>query len=103
MQRNFNNEFERFLKENADQYRMYPSKRVWKGIYSSLHSRRKWFGLGTALLLVTGGLITLLITNTSKEPVITINKPTEVTKPAITSASREISTNKPVKSDKRKD
>jgi hypothetical protein len=101
--RNLNNEFERFLKENADQYRLYPSKRVWKGIYSSLHSRRKWFGLGTALLLITGSLVTLLITNSSKEPVITINKPTEIKKPALTSTSQEISTNKPVKSDKRKD
>ena len=103
MQRNLNNEFERFLKENADQYRLYPSKKVWKGIYSSLHSRRKWFGLGTALLLITGSLVTLLITNSSKEPVITINKPTEIKQPALTSTSREISTNKPVKSERRKD
>jgi hypothetical protein len=103
MQRNLNNEFERFLKENADQYRLYPSKKVWKGIHSSLHSRRKWFGLGTALLLITGSLVTLLITNSSKEPVIAINKPTEIKKPAFTFASPEISTNKPVKSDKRKE
>jgi hypothetical protein len=103
MQRNLNNEFERFLKENADQYRLYPSKGVWKGIYSSLHSRRKWLGLGTALLLITGSLVTLLITNSSKEPVMTINKPTEIKKPALTSTSHDISTNKPVKSDKRND
>jgi hypothetical protein len=103
MQRNLNNEFERFLKENADQYRLYPSKRVWKGIYSSLHSRRKWFGLGTVLLLITGTLVTLLITNSSKEPVITINKPTEIKKPVLTSESHEISANKQVTSDKRKD
>jgi hypothetical protein len=102
MQRNLNNEFERFLKENADQYRLYPSKRVWKGIYSSLHSRRKWFGLGTALLLITGSLVTLLITNSSKEPVITLDKPTEIKKPVLSSTSH-ISTNKPVNSDKRKD
>jgi hypothetical protein len=102
MQRNLNNEFERFLKENADQYRMYPSKKVWNGIYSSLHSRRKWFGLGTALLLITGSLVTLLITNSSKAPVITINGPIESKKPALISNSHDISTHKPVKSDKSK-
>src|SRR6266487_5440694 len=75
MERNFNNEFERFLKENADQYRLYPSSRVWNGIYTTLHTRRKWFGLGIALLLITGILVTLLITNSSKETVITANKP----------------------------
>ena len=43
MERNFNNEFERFLKENADQYRMYPSSKVWNGggeltVHSSVES-----------------------------------------------------------------
>lgn len=75
MERNFNNEFERFLKENADQYRLYPSSKVWNGIYSALHTRRKWFGLGMVLLLVTGSLVTLLITHSSKETVINNNKP----------------------------
>jgi hypothetical protein len=75
MERNFNNEFERFLKENANQYRLYPSAKVWNGIHAALHTRRKWFGLGIILLLLTGTLITLLITNSSKETVITVNKP----------------------------
>lgn len=75
MERNFNNEFERFLKENADQYRLYPSSKVWTGIHTALHTRRKWFGLGIVLLLITGSLVTLLITNSSKETVITANKP----------------------------
>jgi hypothetical protein len=75
MERNFNNDFERFLKENADQYRLYPSTKVWNGIYSTLHTRRKWFGLGVALLLLTGTLVTLLITNSSKETILTAHKP----------------------------
>jgi len=75
MERDFNNEFERFLKENADQFRIYPSSKVWSGIYSALHTRRKWYGLGLVLLLITGSLVTLLITRTSKEPVISITKP----------------------------
>lgn len=71
MQRNYNNDFERFLKENADQYRLYPSSKVWKGIHSALHSRRKWYGLGILLLLVTGTLITMLISNSPKKGALT--------------------------------
>src|SRR6476660_2645527 len=75
MERNFNNEFERFLKENADQHRMYPSAKVWRGIYNSLHTRRKWFGLGIILLLLTGGLVTVLVTHSPKETGLSANKP----------------------------
>jgi hypothetical protein len=100
MERNFNNEFERFLKENADQYRLYPSSRVWNGIYTALHTRRKWFGLGIALLLITGILVTLLITNSSKETVITANKPVvhkqiPVSDLQVSSADKRISSIKP--------
>ena len=83
MERNFNNEFERFLKENADQYRLYPSSKVWNGIDTALHTRRKWFGLGIVLLLLTGSLVTLLITNSSKQTVISVNKtPVDTRQPA---------------------
>ena len=101
MERNLNNDFERFLKENADQYRMYPSAKVWNGIYAALHTRRKWFGLGIALLLLTGTLITLLITNSSKETIITVNKPAAgkhqipVSNLQPSSPDRRISSNKP--------
>jgi len=52
MERNFyTDDFEELLKEKADQYKMYPSDKVWNGIQSSLHSRRKWYWMGFALLL----------------------------------------------------
>src|SRR6185436_766803 len=75
MERNFNNEFERFLKENADQYRMYPSAKVWGGVYNALHTRRKWFVLGIVLLLLTGSLVTVLVTHSPKETGLSANKP----------------------------
>ena len=60
MQSNFNNrDFERFLKQNADQYRMIPSEKVWEGINNTLHTRRRrWLGFGLALLLITSSLVT---------------------------------------------
>src|ERR1051326_9215708 len=93
MERNFNNVFERFLKENADQYRMYPSANVWKGVYSALHSRRKWFGLGIVLLLITGSLVTLLSPHSSKPTAISTNKISEPREQAPTSSSIPISEN----------
>jgi hypothetical protein len=54
MERDFyKDEFEELIKLKADQYRMYPSDKVWKGIKRSLHShkRRYWFGF---VLLLTG-------------------------------------------------
>jgi len=67
MKRDFYNDFEKFLKESADQYRLYPTAKVWKGIHAALYSRRRWVGLGILLLLLTGTGVTLLITNSSKQ------------------------------------
>jgi hypothetical protein len=52
MESNFyNDDFEELIKQKADQYKLYPSDKVWKRIYSSLHTDRKWFVAGMALLI----------------------------------------------------
>src|SRR5258705_7103430 len=54
MESNFSNrEFEQYIKSTADQYRMIPTDKVWKNINSTLHTRRKWYGFGLALLLLS--------------------------------------------------
>jgi outer membrane protein with beta-barrel domain len=54
MESNFyNEEFEDLIRQKADQYKMYPSDKVWKNIHSSLHTRRKWFIAGM-FSLITG-------------------------------------------------
>jgi hypothetical protein len=65
MERQINNgDFEKLLRDNANQYRMYPSEKVWKGIHSSLHTRRRWYGLTAAImLLVTGSIVSIIIYN----------------------------------------
>ena len=51
MESNFNNrDFEQFVKQNADQYRMFPSEKVWKGIHNTLHTRRRWYGIGLGFI-----------------------------------------------------
>ncbi|MBK9381659.1 MAG: hypothetical protein IPN39_10055 [Chitinophagaceae bacterium] len=78
MESNFNNrDFERFLKQNADQYRMFPSENVWKGIHGTLHTRRRWYGIALALLLLTTGAVTwvMLTGPSARKNQVTINKP----------------------------
>ena len=49
------NDFEHFVKENADAHRLYPADRVWTNIYSRLHSRRRrTLALLLLLPLITG-------------------------------------------------
>lgn len=85
MERKFyHTDFEELIKEKADQYKMYPSDRVWKGINKSLHSRRRWYWSGFVVLL--SGISYLAITeliNPSPAPLLK-QQPVEVQKPATT-------------------
>lgn len=67
MQRNLNHdEFDQFLKETADDLRMRPSGRVWKGIAKELDRRKRRFGtlFAATLLLLSSAYITWEITAT---------------------------------------
>ena len=82
MERQFNNgDFEKLLRDNANQYRMYPSEKVWKGIHSSLHTRRRWYGLTAAImLLVTGSIVSIIIYNDNPGKNITDQKNASIQK-----------------------
>jgi hypothetical protein len=49
----YTDDFEQFLKDTTDEFRMYPSKRVWNSLYNNLHPGRKWPSLAVCLLLVS--------------------------------------------------
>jgi hypothetical protein len=72
MERQFDNrDFEKLLRDNANQYRMYPSEKVWKGIHSALHTRRKWYGISAfAILTLTGAIFSLFVVNNTVKPVV---------------------------------
>jgi hypothetical protein len=54
MEKNFyTDDFEHFLKDTTDNFRMYPSRKVWHSIYNDMHPARKWPSLAVCLLLVT--------------------------------------------------
>lgn len=53
----YSDEFEQLIREKTEQYKMYPSEKVWKGVHNSLHTKRKYF-IGSMALLV-GGILFL--------------------------------------------
>lgn len=50
--RHYMDEFESFLEEKADQYKLYPSDRVWENINKHLHPNRRWPYITAGLLLI---------------------------------------------------
>lgn len=72
MERQFNNgDFEKLLKNNANQYRMYPSEKVWKGIDSALHTRRRWYGLTAVIMVfITASIIAVFVFNNKPDKVV---------------------------------
>lgn len=66
----YTDEFEQLLKEKADQFRMYPSKRVWSSIYNNLHPSRRWPSVVMSLLLISS-LMLIGYLNTSDNSIIT--------------------------------
>lgn len=75
MERQFNNgDFEKQLRDNANQYRMYPSEKVWKSIHSALHTRRRWYGLSAAIMfLITGTIVSIIVYNGNPDKNNTLN------------------------------
>lgn len=58
MERKFyTDNFEQLLKEKSDEFRMYPSKRVWHSIYNDLHPGRKWPSIAASMLLIIALLL----------------------------------------------
>ncbi|HEX5667235.1 MAG TPA: hypothetical protein VFX73_00460 [Chitinophagaceae bacterium] len=54
--REYKGGFEDFLQEKADQYKLYPSDRVWNAINNRLHPRKKWSYLVVAAIFIGLGI-----------------------------------------------
>ena len=76
MEPNYDNrDFEHFVKQNANQYRMYPSEKVWKGIHNKLHSRRRWLGIGFLFIGLVIATATLVMIGSPLPEKMALNKP----------------------------
>jgi len=44
--------FEEYLKEKSDEFRMYPSQRVWNSIYNNMHPGSRWPSISMCIILI---------------------------------------------------
>ena len=49
----YRDEFEQLLKDTTEDFKMYPSRKVWHSIYNDLHPDRKWPSFAVCLFLLT--------------------------------------------------
>lgn len=74
--------FEKLLKDRSDEFKMYPTKRVWYSIYNNIHPGKKWPSIATCITLISILLLVgYLNTNTHTE---NINLTKSVNNPIIT-------------------
>lgn len=61
----YNEEFEQFLRDSVENFQMFPSRKVWYGIYNDLHPSKKWPSLAITLILVSAVLFLGISNNNS--------------------------------------
>ncbi len=66
----YDNEFERFLKENVEQYKMYPSDNVWDNVSSNLHFGSRILGFSFTLLMLSLGSFSVFLLSNDKNDIV---------------------------------
>lgn len=61
--------FERLLKEKSDEFRMYPSNRVWNSIYNNFHPGRKWPSVAMSIALISALLVVGYLNTNSRHSI----------------------------------
>src|SRR4051812_33640910 len=90
MENNFyRDHFEQLLKDTTDNFRMYPSRRVWHSIYNDLHPGKKWPSVAVLLLLMFS-IMYIGVTNT-EYPSVTAVQSTPVVYAIQMPAEKQIS------------
>jgi hypothetical protein len=60
---NHTDDFEKYLREEVSEHRMYPSDRVWKNISNHIHVPKKWPALSVFTVLIISALVVGTILN----------------------------------------
>ena len=61
-------EFEQWLRQQAEQHRLYPDESVWDGIHTRVQKRR-WYPWVFALLFITGGAVSWIMLDQPDLPI----------------------------------
>ncbi len=95
-------DFELTLQEQANQFKMVPTKKAWHGIYNDLHPGRRWPSVMVSLLLIFSIVFIGYINSHTSKNAVVINVQTPVTnngkdvsKPGSTNENNQLST-KPI-------
>ena len=62
---NDNDSFEQFLRESTEDFKMYPSRKVWYSLYNNLHPGRKWPSLAVCIILISA-ILFMDVSNNNK-------------------------------------
>lgn len=77
-------DFEKFLKDKVDDFKMYPSQRVWHSIYNNMHPGSRWPSISMCITLIcTLFLIGYLNTGTANRPGRQMAQASKETSPAV--------------------
>ena len=71
----YTDNLETFLRDSIEDFRMYPSKKVWNSLYNSMHPARRWPSVAVLLFLISA-IMFVGVSNTtkiSKRPDIQLN------------------------------
>ena len=85
MDRNLDiDDFERLLKDRSDEFKLYPTKRVWHSIYNNIHPGKKWPSIAMcitliSILMMVGFLNTSNTETTISVAGVTVNQNTAIT------------------------
>ncbi len=63
--KNNDNDFEQFLRSSIEDFKMIPSRKIWYGIYNSMHPDRKWPSIAVCLIILTAVMFVGVANNNS--------------------------------------
>jgi len=70
----YDNEFEEFLKNQANQHRVYPADKVWRNIQGEVHGYRKWPALTVIAVFIIAALVVGTVAVKPHKEIATIGK-----------------------------
>ncbi len=74
----YQDDFELFLKEQADSHRMYPSDGIWRNIHKQIHGDKKWPALTIAALLLLVATIAISVHFSPKPNIFDLSATTKI-------------------------
>ncbi|MBN9299096.1 MAG: outer membrane beta-barrel protein [Filimonas sp.] len=66
----YNDDFENYLQQKAEQHRMYPADQVWRNIQEQLHGKKQWPALPFISICIIAALVITTLLLTPADPML---------------------------------